>query len=198
MTLPSFTKHVRTPETNGLIRTTKSGRGAHVRARPGAARPRRGLARRPAPHLGRAHRPPRRFVTDMEQGTQRLHECNSETSEPLIAFLLMAEVALGKPLRTGRHHGGQWRRPSARSRHVLEVGRRAGPNLGEGTNLRKIVVRRAESRAGLRKDGTWCDLRNRLAAADVRRHCVGQCVGPPAVVCAVSGLADDPGEASDE
>jgi len=51
MTLPSFTKHVRTPETNGLIRTTKSGRGAHVRARPGTARPRRGLARRPAPHL---------------------------------------------------------------------------------------------------------------------------------------------------
>ena len=34
MTLPPFTKHVRTPETNGLIRTTKSGRGAHVRARP--------------------------------------------------------------------------------------------------------------------------------------------------------------------
>jgi hypothetical protein len=33
--------------------------GAHVRARPRAARPRRGMTRRPAPHLGRAHRPPR-------------------------------------------------------------------------------------------------------------------------------------------
>jgi hypothetical protein len=33
------------------------------------------------------------------------------------------------------------------------------PNLGEGTNLRLIVlVRRAEPRAGLYKDGTWCDV----------------------------------------
>jgi hypothetical protein len=38
----------------------------------------------------------------------------------------------------------------------------AGPNLGEGTNLRVIVlVRRAEPRAGHYKDGTWCDLRKR-------------------------------------
>jgi hypothetical protein len=36
------------------------------------------------------------------------------------------------------------------------------PNLGEGTNLRMIVlVRRAEPRAGHHKDGTWCDLRKR-------------------------------------
>ena len=35
------------------------------------------------------------------------------------------------------------------------------PNLGEGTNLRKIVLRRAEPRAGHYKDGTWCDLRKR-------------------------------------
>ena len=48
-----------------------------------------------------------RFVTDMGQGTQRLHECNTETSEPLTAFVLMVKVALGKPLRTGRHQGGQ-------------------------------------------------------------------------------------------
>ena len=35
------------------------------------------------------------------------------------------------------------------------------PNLGEGTNLRKIVVRRAEPRAWHYKDGTWCEPRKR-------------------------------------
>jgi hypothetical protein len=43
----------------------------------------------------------------------------------------------------------------------------AGPNLGEGTNLRVIVlVRRAEPRAGHYKDGTWCDLRKRQMESD--------------------------------
>jgi hypothetical protein len=35
------------------------------------------------------------------------------------------------------------------------------PNLGEGTNLRKITVRRAEPRAGRYKDGTCRDVRKR-------------------------------------
>jgi hypothetical protein len=48
-----------------------------------------------------------------------------------------------------------------------------GPNLGEGTNLRRVARaeprgghepatgRRAEPRAGHHKDGTWCEVRKR-------------------------------------
>jgi hypothetical protein len=35
------------------------------------------------------------------------------------------------------------------------------PNLGQATSLHKIMMRRAEPRAGHHKGGTWCDLQKR-------------------------------------